>query len=86
LEKDIAAQGDSIKDALNNFREVFAGQIASDLANKREPLATKKQAPPWYWQAMEHAEPLRNSVQLAIPKNSQNKLGFRLTPAEAWVQ
>jgi predicted RNase H-like HicB family nuclease len=86
LEIDIAAQGASIKEALNNFTEVFAGQVASDLANQREPLVSKKQAPPWYWQALKHAEPLKNSIPLNLPKNARPKLGFRLTSAEAWVQ
>src|SRR5882724_3126883 len=70
LEYDIASQGGSIKKAVENFQEVFEGQIALDLQRNREPLAGKKQAPPWYWQALKEAEPLRNPIALKIPKRS----------------
>jgi hypothetical protein len=58
LEHDIAAQGASMKEALEHFQEVFNAQVAYDLANKREPLAGKKRAPDWYWRARNYAEPL----------------------------
>ena len=75
LEIDIAAQGASIKEALNNFTEVFAGQVASDLANQREPLVSKKQAPPWYLQALKHAEPLKfDSVKSPQERATQTRI------------
>jgi len=86
LEYDIAAQGPSIRAAIENFRDVFQGQIALDLKKNREPMAGKKQAPPWYWQALEDAEPLRNPITLNLSKRSWlSFLGFGLTTAKAWV-
>lgn len=85
LEFDIATQGTTISDSLDNFCEVFAGQIAFDLAHNREPLSDKKPAPPWYWQVSNHAEKLERRVLLKVPKEVRPKLGFRLASTEAWV-
>ncbi|MGB8682321.1 MAG: hypothetical protein WCD12_05510 [Candidatus Binatus sp.] len=87
LEVDIAAQGSSMKEAMRNFQEVFATQVAFDLSKGREPLAGKKQAPPWYWQALEEAEPLQNPIVLKLPRRSWlSFLKIPTTPAQAWVR
>jgi hypothetical protein len=70
LEYDIVAQGGSIREALDNFRDVFEGQIAFDVFQNRKPLSGKKQAPPWYWQALRDATPLRDSIPLKVPSQS----------------
>jgi hypothetical protein len=85
LDYDIAAQGESIGEALGNFQAVFQGQVALDLQKGREPLAGKKAAPPWYWQALEQAKPLKEPITLKIPRRSW--FGFRrATSGEAWVR
>jgi hypothetical protein len=87
LEVDIAAQGSSMKEARKNFQDVFAAQVAFDLSKGREPLEGKKQAPPWYWQALDEAEPLQNPIELKLPRSSWFGLSeIQTTLAQAWVR
>jgi hypothetical protein len=72
LEYDIASQGSSIDDALSNFVQVFCGQISRDLERGIEPLSTKPEAPPWYWQTLKMAEPLKNERALKVPKKARS--------------
>jgi hypothetical protein len=86
LEVDIASQGDSIKQTINNFCEVVAAQVASDIAKSREPLSGRKEAPHWYWQywdELERSDRLRNQMELKLQNDTQPQLGFRLNWSEA---
>ena len=67
LEYDISAQGNNMKDAMLTFRDIFVAQIARDMDRGIKPLSMKKQAPPWYWQRLKEAEPLKNPVALKLP-------------------
>ena len=49
LEHDVAAQGDSIDEALDNFGAVFTGHVMLDVREGREPLTDIPQAPKVYW-------------------------------------
>jgi hypothetical protein len=84
LDYDMAAQGESIGEALENFQAVFQGQVALDLQKGREPLTGKKQAPSWYWRALEEAKPLKDPITLKIPRRSWFSFA-RVTSGEAWV-
>jgi len=87
LEFDLAAQGDSIGEAVQNFQEVFEAQVALDKHKGQEPLAGKKEAPSWYWRALEEAKPLRDPIVLQLPRYAWlSFFGFRTTSAQAWVR
>jgi hypothetical protein len=72
LEYDIASQGNSINDAIFNFLQVVTGQICRDIERGIEPLSTKTEAPPWYWQAIKDAEPLKKERSLKVAKRSRS--------------
>jgi hypothetical protein len=58
LEHDIAAQGKTLKEAIQSFHCVLAGQIHLDMENQREPLQGFEQAPDEYWAKFKEALPL----------------------------
>lgn len=49
LERDIAAQGETIKQALDEFGKMLAAEIAYALHKGVEPLSNLDQAPSFYW-------------------------------------
>jgi hypothetical protein len=56
LEYDIAAQGTTIRDAINAFERTVVGQIMLDLKDNKKPLASLPKAPHFYWQKYAQGE------------------------------
>jgi hypothetical protein len=48
LEKDIAAQGRTVRDAMTSFLNTLLGQLAVDLAHKQVPFEGLAAAPDYY--------------------------------------
>jgi hypothetical protein len=60
LEYDIAAQGDSIKQATEKLEQTFIGQICVDLYTGKDPLEGISPAPRTYWNEFEQAQRLQD--------------------------
>jgi hypothetical protein len=82
LDFDIAAQGQSIKEAQESFERVFFGQIALDLEHGRSPLAGIERAPDEYWDLFKAAR-FTHSFPLKSPLS--NPAGAPRARAEARV-
>ena len=61
LQYDIAAQGNTIAEAMVSFERTFCGQIVVDLAVGRKPLEGIPEAPRAYWDEFQSAEKLADT-------------------------
>lgn len=68
LEHDVAAQGDTIDEALDNFGAVFAGHVVLDLREGREPLVDVPQAPVEYWTRYKQGQKLAKTLPIRLPE------------------
>ena len=69
LEYDIAAQGDTISEAMASFRRTFLGQVRVDVAHGRKPLEGIQKAPAEYWAEFSRAEQLMpNTTPFSVPE------------------
>lgn len=71
LDFDIAAQGESIKEAQESFARVFFGQISLDIEHGRSPLQGIERAPDYYWNMFDAARfsdsfPLKPTANLPL--------------------
>ncbi len=66
LEHDIAAQGDTIDEALDAFEAVLTGQIIADHEAGREPLSGIAPAPDYYFEHFRRAHPLAEATPFRI--------------------
>lgn len=72
LQHDIAAQGDTIEEALERFKRVLASEARFDLRNGQEPLAEVPPAPQSLWDIWATSEPLKRDlgpVQMSSPND-----------------
>ena len=78
LEYDIAAQGDTLEDAMNRFERTFVGSIVLSLKNEQEPLSAFAPAPASYFELWEKALALQDTMPIDIPRDSlpENVLKF----------
>lgn len=67
LEKDIAAQGNSINEALASFKNTFIGQLILDYEDNKTPLEDLQEAPKEYWDKYQLSRPLRDKESFALP-------------------
>ncbi len=67
LEYDIAAQGDTINDAMNNFGRTFLGQVALDFSNQKRPLEGIEPSPDFYWEKFKKARRLQDGESFNLP-------------------
>lgn len=67
LQYDLAAQGPTIPEALENFECVLCGHVALDLEAGEDPLFDLDPAPNFYWQWYHKAEPLAKSSLPNVP-------------------
>lgn len=58
LEKDLTAHGPTAYAALAAIQLVVQTHVNFDTRHRREPLSSLGEAPPEYWKAYEHAEPM----------------------------
>ena len=56
LEYDIAAQGETQKEAEDAFEKTFLGQIILDIHENKEPLEEIEKAPQLFWDMFRKAE------------------------------
>ena len=63
LEYDIAAQGDSIRQATENFEHTFVGQVILDLRQGKQPLEGFGIAPKDYWERYRTADRLAGDYE-----------------------
>jgi hypothetical protein len=68
LEYDIAAQGKTLKRAMEAFERTVVGQVALDLSKQREPFQGIPQAPSEYWEEFDTAEQLRKRRSFRLPE------------------
>lgn len=67
LEYDIAAHGNTIREAQDSWAETVSLQMALDMSRGREPLDHIGQAPQSYWDRFKDASPLREAPPVRVP-------------------
>lgn len=85
LEHDVAAQGDSIDEALDNFGAVFAGHVTLDVKEGREPLADVPQAPSLYWEHYKKGQRLDKTLPIRIPERTTTTGQLLSAAPPAWM-
>jgi predicted RNase H-like HicB family nuclease len=83
LEFDVAAQGDTIREALNDWRRAYTGQLMAYLDIEENPYERIAPAPKFYWNTWGRAEDL-------TPSNCDSPGGvgqaFRIKAQPRWGQ
>lgn len=85
LEHDVAAQGDSIDEALENFGAVFAGHVMLDVRDGREPLTLIPQAPKVYWDRFGKGERLAKTLPIRLPERLSSTEDLVSAAPPAWM-
>lgn len=68
LEYDIAAQGTTLKEAMNSFERTILARVALDLSKNREPFQGIPQAPGKYFEEFDNAERFAESKPFRLPE------------------
>lgn len=69
IDYDIAAQGDSVREAKRAFEKAIIGQILFDVKRGLQPLSQFKPAPEGYRRKFEEAEQLADNAPLKLPQS-----------------
>jgi hypothetical protein len=67
LERDIAAEGRTIEQAIGTVLDLVFAHIAYDGNHGRTPLSAFPRAPGWYWEVADLARPIRSLEYRGLP-------------------
>ncbi|SRR6266446_330076 len=70
IDYDIAAQGNSVREAKRAFEKAIIGQILFDIRRERPPLSDFKPAPAAYRAKFDEAERLADTAPLKLPEGT----------------
>ncbi len=66
LEHDLAAQGQTLKQAKESLNQVFITQVVLDLDAKREPFSAVQRAPQFYWDRLREIKHKKQQDKLKL--------------------